>query len=360
MAARLFQSILLEIKDKVPFVVGVVDQTGNIIACTEIKLIGEIIEGAQPFFAAGKDSGEHGGYMFRQLKGYENGVEYAAFCASQGELAETVCALAAIAISNSKSLYEEKHDRAAFIKRIILSNILTGDIYIKSREMHFQNDAKRVVYLIRLNDRQDAQVVEALGRLFPERQKDFAITINENEVVLVKELKTGDQKEIIKVGKAVDACLSEELGIQHIIGMGTVAGQLKDIARSFKEAQMAVDIGQVFYTDKTLISFENLGIGRLIYQLPTPLCEMFLSEVFKKGSIESLDEETLFTIQKFFENNLNVSETSRKLFVHRNTLVYRLEKIKKLTGLDLREFDNAIVLKTALMVKQYLKSRENY
>ena len=143
-----------------------------------------------------------------------------------------------------------------------------------------------------------------------------------------------------------------------MIGIGSVATQLKDIARSFKEAQVAVEIGKVFDDSITMMSYENLGIGRLIYQLPTTLCEMFLSEVFKKGSVESLDEETLFTIQKFFENNLNVSETSRKLFVHRNTLVYRLEKIKKLTGLDLREFDNAIVLKVALMVKQYLRSRE--
>lgn len=360
MAARLFQSILLEIKEKVPFVVGVVDQPGNIISCTEIKLIGDTIESAAAFFASGKESGEFGGYTFQLLKGYENGIEYAAFCASRGEMADTVCALTAVAISNSKSLYDEKHDKAAFIKRIILSNILTGDIYIKSREMHFQNDAKRVVYLIRLTEAQDAQVVEALGRMFPDRQKDFPITINENEVVLVKELKTGDSKEIARIGKQIDAGIGEELGLPHVIGMGTVANQLKDIARSFKEAQMAVDIGQVFNSDQTVISFENLGIGRLIYQLPTPLCEMFLSEVFKKGSIEALDEETLFTIQKFFENNLNVSETSRKLFVHRNTLVYRLEKIKKLTGLDLREFDNAIVLKTALMVKQYLKSRENY
>jgi len=360
MAARLFQSILLEIKEKVPFTVGVVDQTGNIISCTEIKMIGETIDSASAFFASGRDSGEFGGYFFQLLKGYENGIEYAAFCASRGEMAETVCALTAIAIANSKSLYDEKHDKAAFIKRIILSNILTGDIYIKSREMHFQNDAKRVVYLVRMNDRQDAQVVEALNRLFPDRQKDFAITINENEVVLVKELKTGDSKEVTRIGKLIDSGIGEELGIPHIIGMGTVAGQLKDIARSFKEAQMAVDIGQVFNSDTTVMSFENLGIGRLIYQLPTPLCEMFLSEVFKKGSIDSLDEETLFTIQKFFENNLNVSETSRKLFVHRNTLVYRLEKIKKLTGLDLREFDNAIVLKTALMVKQYLKSRESF
>ena len=83
---------------------------------------------------------------------------------------------------------------------------------------------------------------------------------------------------------------------------------------------------------------------------------MFLSEVFKKGSIESLDQETLSTIQKFFENNLNVSETSRKLFVHRNTLVYRLDKIRRLTGLDLKEFDDAIVFKVALMVVKYLNS----
>lgn len=360
MAARLFQSILLEIKEKVPFMVGVVDQQGNIISCTEIKLIGDTIENASSFFAGGREAGEFGGYTFQLLKGYETGIEYAVFCANRGEMAETVCSLTAIAIVNSKSLYDEKHDKAAFVKRIILSNILTGDIYIKSREMHFQNEAKRVVYLIRLGERQDAQVVDALQRLFPDRQRDFAITINENEVVLVKELKTGDSKEIARVGKIIDSGISEELGIPCIIGMGTVANQLKDITRSFKEAQMAVDIGQVFNSENTIMSFENLGIGRLIYQLPTPLCEMFLSEVFKKGSIDSLDEETLFTIQKFFENNLNVSETARKLFVHRNTLVYRLEKIKKLTGLDLREFDNAIVLKTALMVKQYLKSREKF
>ena len=129
---------------------------------------------------------------------------------------------------------------------------------------------------------------------------------------------------------------------------------IKDLAHSFKEAQVALEVGKVFDNERTIISYDNLGIARLVYQLPTTLCEMFLKEVFKKGSIESLDQETLFTIQKFFENNLNVSETSRKLFVHRNTLVYRLEKIKKLTGLDLREFEDAIVFKVALMVKRYL------
>jgi carbohydrate diacid regulator len=141
-----------------------------------------------------------------------------------------------------------------------------------------------------------------------------------------------------------------------VIGIGTVAGHLRELARSYKEAQVAIDVGKVFDTEKSIINYENLGIGRLIYQLPTTLCEMFLQEVFKKNPIDALDQETLFTINKFFENNLNVSETARKLFVHRNTLVYRLEKIKKLTGLDLREFDDAITFKVALMVKKYLTS----
>ena len=359
MAARLFQSILLEIKNKIPFILGIVDNTGNIVSCTELRFIGENVEAAEEFFASNAEEGEYSGYTFRKLDGYDNGTEYAVFAGQSGENASIACNIAAVAINNSKSLYDEKHDKATFIKKIILDNILPGDIYIKSREMQFQNETKRVVYLIHMEQKQDVAVVEMLQKIFPDRQHDFAITINETEVVLVKELRSSDSKEINKYGKLIDAGMTEA-GIEHVVGIGSVASQLKDIARSFKEAQVAVEIGRVFDENTTMMSYENLGIGRLIYQLPTTLCEMFLSEVFKKGSVESLDEETLFTIQKFFENNLNVSETSRKLFVHRNTLVYRLEKIKKLTGLDLREFDNAIVLKVALMVKQYLRSRENF
>ena len=357
MAARLFQSILQEIKNKVPFILGIVDNAGNIVSCTELRFIGENVEAAEDFFSSGSEEGEFGGYSFRRLDGYDNGAEYAVFAGESGQSAAIACNITAIAINNSKSLYDEKHDKATFIKKIILDNILPGDIYIKSREMQFQNEAKRVAYLIHMDQKQDVAVMDLLQKLFPDRQRDFALTINENEVVLVKELKSNDSKEITKYGRQIDAGVTE-LGVAHVIGIGSVATQLKDIARSFKEAQVAVEIGKDFDDSITRMSYEHLGIGRLIYQLPTTLCEMFLSEVFKKGSVESLDEETLFTIQKFFENNLNVSETSRKLFVHRNTLVYRLEKIKKLTGLDLREFDNAIVLKVALMVKQYLRSRE--
>ena len=209
--------------------------------------------------------------------------------------------------------------------------------------------------LVRLSDKSDVSAFDILQGLFPEKQKDFIINVNETDLVLVKEVKSSnDNKDLEKLGKSIIDILSSELYLKAYIGIGTIVDNIKDLPRSFKEAQVALEVGKVFDTEKFIISYDNLGIGRLIYQLPTTLCEMFLSEVFKKGSIESLDYETLFTIQKFFENNLNVSETSRKLFVHRNTLVYRLEKIRKLTGLDLRKFDHAIVFKVALMVKRYL------
>ena len=167
---------------------------------------------------------------------------------------------------------------------------------------------------------------------------------------------TVDSNDLEKLARSIADTLSSEFYTRVNVGIGTAVIGVKDLARSFKEAQMALEVGKVFDTDKNIVSYDNLGIARLIYHLPTTLCETFLHEVFKRGSIDSLDHETLFTIQKFFENNLNVSETSRKLFVHRNTLVYRLEKIKKLTGLDLREFDHAIIFKIALMVKKYLSA----
>ena len=240
---------------------------------------------------------------------------------------------------------------------MILDNILPGDIYIKSRELHFNNDASRVVFLIRVTQDTDVSVYDVIQNFFPDKTKDLVIDINEKDIALVQDVRPiWEIYDLVQRARSICDTLSTEFYCNAVVGIGTRVTGIKDLAHSFKEAQVALEVGKVFDTEKSIISYENLGIARLIYQLPTTLCDMFLKEVFKRGSIDSLDQETLFTIQKFFENNLNVSETSRKLFVHRNTLVYRLEKIKKLTGLDLREFDDAIVFKVALMVNKYLDS----
>ena len=235
--------------------------------------------------------------------------------------------------------------------------ILPGDIYLKSRELRFNSDVSRVCMLIKVTSKTDVSAYDVVQNLFPDKNKDFVININETDIALVKEIRNNiDPRDIDKLAGSIVDTLSSEFYTHCVVGIGTVVDSIKDLARSFKEAQVALEVGKVFDTERAIVSYDNLGIARLIYQLPTTLCEMFLKEVFKRGSIESLDHETLFTIQRFFENNLNVSETSRKLFVHRNTLVYRLEKIKKITGLDLREFEDAIVFKVALMVKKYLSS----
>ena len=279
------------------------------------------------------------------------------FVSGSDEDAIRYTGLLAVSLGCIKQYYDEKYDRSNFIKNVILDNILPGDIYLKSRELHFSADVSRVCMLIKITNKTDVSAFDVIQQLFPDKSKDFIININETDIALVKEIRSGiDERDLDKLAGSIVDTLSSEFYTHCVIGIGTIVDNIKDLARSFKEAQVALEVGKVFDTEKTIVSYNNLGIARLIYQLPTTLCEMFLREVFKRGSIESLDQETLFTIQKFFENNLNVSETSRKLFVHRNTLVYRLEKIKKITGLDLREFEDAIVFKVALMVKKYLSS----
>lgn len=355
MSNRLFQGIIHQLRDAVDCEIGVIDETGTIIACSDLPRIGEVLDSSVVEQVLSSQETVATGTMV--FKGFGSPIrpEYAVFVDGCDEVAMKYVKVLAISITNIKQYYDEKYDRGNFIKNVMLDNILPGDICIKARELHFNNDTTRVVLLIRITETGEVPIFDVIQNLFPDKTKDFVININEMDIALVKEVRSGiESKDLEKLARSIADSLGTEYYTHTLVGIGTAVVGIKDLAKSFKEAQVALEVGKVFDTEKTIVSYGNLGIARLIYQLPTTLCDMFLKEVFKRGSIDSLDHETLFTIQKFFENNLNVSETSRKLFVHRNTLVYRLEKIRKLTGLDLREFDDAIVFKVALMVKKYL------
>ncbi|MBC8535595.1 PucR family transcriptional regulator [Feifania hominis] len=381
MANRLFQSLILQLKDSVDRIIGIIDESGTIIACSELSLIGEERKNARSELSYFNKAITMDGYTYKPLN-FHSKLDYAVFVEGTDIMADSYVSILTVSLNSIKQLYDEKYDVSNFVKNVILDNILPGDIYYKAKELHFTGDildnilpgdiyykAKelhftgdipRIVYVIRCDSISEVSLFDSVQELFPDKNKDFVVSISEYDVAVVKELvNIQDVKEIEKCAKATIDYLAEEKGRKCQIGVGSPVTSLKDLARSFKEAQTALEIGKVFEKEKNIVSYKNLGIGRLIYQLPTTLCEMFLSEVFKQGSIDSLDQETLLTISKFFENNLNVSETARKLFVHRNTLVYRLEKIKKLTGLDIREFDNAIIFKVALMVNRYLSSNPN-
>lgn len=358
MSSRIFQSVIIQIKEATDRCIGVIDEQGFVITCSELPMIGSRLEDFQSYnYDASEPVYVSNQRTYKILGSNAAKFDYAVFVEGCDELARVSCMMAAVAFNEAKTNYEEKYNKAAFLKSIISDNILPGDVYVRTKELHFVPDVPRALFLVRQVDRTDVAAVEVLQNMFTDRQHDFVISVNEADMVVIKELPNGDNSSEVKaIAESIEKTLEAELQINCIIGIGTTARHLRELADRYKEAQIAIDVGRVFDSEKTIISYENLGIGRIIYQLPTTLCEMFLNEVFKKNPLETLDEDTLETINKFFENNLNVSETSRKLYVHRNTLVYRLEKIKKLTGLDLREFDHAIVFKVAMMVKQYLDS----
>ena len=357
MSSRVFQNVITQMKDAIDRTVGVTDERGVVIASSDLTLVGTRLEGFDKIDFSNTSVVKFEGRCYRPLSTDGAAFDYVAFTEGDDAGSSSLCALAAVAFDESKLSYDEKHNKAAFIKNIISDNILPGDVYVRAKELHFVTDDPRCVILARMLDNQDVAAVELVQKLFPARHGDYVLSVNENDIVIVKLLSSPDSlDEAIGVSETVRAHLKEELGINTVVGISTVADHLRELADHYKEAQVAIEVGSIFEPEKKVIKYDALGLGRIIYQLPTRLCEMFLNEVFKKNPIETLDEDTLETIDRFFENNLNVSETSRKLYVHRNTLVYRLEKIKKLTGLDLREFDHAIVFKVALMVKQYLDS----
>ena len=357
MSNRLFQGVIHQMKDAIDRVIGVIDENGVIISCSELAKIGHVKQGVRDEMVYAAEKVTTGGYTYSPIAGGAK-AEYIVFVEGEDMMAEKMCKLLAVSLGNIKNLYDEKYDKGSFIKNILLDNILPSDIYVKSNELHFSSDECRAVIVVKFITQGSYVPYEIISSLITDKTKDYVISISEQDIVIVKEVsKSTTSEELEAFAEEMLNTVATEYGAKILIGISSVSESLKDLAKSYKEAKISLEVGKVFDIEKPIMSYENLGIGRLVYQLPTTLCEIFLSEVFKKGSLNSLDRETLMTVQSFFENNLNVSETSRKLFVHRNTLVYRLEKIRKLTGLDLREFDHAVTFKVALMVKKYLTSK---
>jgi carbohydrate diacid regulator len=263
-------------------------------------------------------------------------------------------------IQNLIIAYKERFDKNNFVQNLILDNLLLVDIYNRAKKLHIEIEARRVVFMIETKNEKDNNALETVKNIFSAKSKDFITAVDERNIILVKELETEEgYDDLEQTANVLVDMLNTEAMTQVRVAYGTIIGEIKEVSKSYKEAKMALDVGKIFYSEKNIIAYNTLGIGRLIYQLPIPLCEMFMKEVFGNNMPDSFDEETVTTINKFFENNLNVSETSRQLYVHRNTLVYRLEKLQKSTGLDIRIFDDALTFKIAMMVVNYMKYMES-
>lgn len=310
-------------------------------------------------FVESKDSYQEidGEQYFKVLDGKR--IEYVLILYSKDESAHNIGLMTVMQLENLLVAYKERFDKENFIKNLLLDNLLLIDIYNRAKKLHIDVDARRIVFLIEADVSPDKSLAETAKQMKESVDFDFITAVDEKSIVYVSTISQKDgQKEFLKKARKIKKQLKSEEFKNIKIAIGNEAANIKDVSRSYKEAQIAMEVSKIFYSDIDIITYEQLGIGRLIYQLPLPLCKMFISEVFGDYSPEKIDDEILATINKFFENNLNVSETSRQLFIHRNTLVYRLDKIQKNTNLDLRNFEDAIAFKIALMVVQYMKYME--
>lgn len=337
---------------------AVVDSEGGVLAST-IMNPGQYRESAVTFALSEAESQVVSGCQFFKVYD-EQQLEFIVLAkGNDEEEALLVGKIATFQIQELMVAYKERFDKDNFIKNLLLDNLLLVDIYNRSKKLHVDINARRVVMIVETGEHKDGDAIDRVRSLFSGRTKDFVTAVDEHNIIVVKELLDQETYEDICKTAAVIIDALKDRDDRIRVSYGTIVGEIKEVSRSYKEAGMALDVGKIFFADKRIIAYSALGIGRLIYQLPIPLCKMFIKEIFDGKDLDDFDEETLSTINKFFENSLNVSETSRQLYIHRNTLVYRLDKLQKSTGLDLRVFEDAITFKIALMVVKYMKYMEN-
>ncbi len=285
----------------------------------------------------------------------EGEVAYVLIAKGRNEDAYIIGKVAVSQIQNLIVAYKEKFDKNSFFQNLILDNLLLVDIYNRAKKLHIVDEIKRAVFIIETKSDKDSDTMEMLKSLYSSHSGDYVTAVDERNIILIKALPANmEYEELEGIASTIVDMMSTEAMIAVKVSYGSIVNELREVSKSFKEAKMALDVGKIFYIEKSVMAYKTLGIGRLIYQLPINLCRIFIQEIFGDNLPTDIDEETIITIHKFFENNLNVSETSRQLFVHRNTLVYRIEKLEKRTGLDIRTFDDALTLKIALMVVNYM------
>ncbi len=354
---QILQNIIDGLKGITRMDLCIIDTEGKVLASTFPDTDG-YLPPARAFVDSPADSQVVASCQFFKVFD-EHQLEYILLVKGDSEEVYMIGKIACFQIQNLLVAYKERFDKDNFIKNLLLDNLLLVDIYNRAMKLHIDTEVRRVVYIVETNREKDGNELERVRSLFGGKTRDFITAVDEKNIIVVKEVaENEDYEDLGRTAEVILNLFNDHERSEIHIAYGTIVGEIKEVSRSYKEARMALDVGKIFFEERSIIAYSALGIGRLIYQLPIPLCKMFIKEIFDGRSPDEFDEETLVTINKFFENSLNVSETSRQLYIHRNTMVYRLDKLQKSTGLDLRVFEDAITFKIALMVVKYMRYME--
>jgi carbohydrate diacid regulator len=350
---QVIQTSIDELKAITKVDLGVIDMDGITVASTfDTSGISHAL--VESFVQSPADSQIVKDYnMLKVLE--EDEVIYVLIAKGTGSDAYTIGKVAVSQLQNLVIAYKEHYDKNNFFQNLLLDNLLLVDIYNKAKKLRIESVKPRVVFLVEAQNDKDNIAMELLKNLFEDQEGTYITAVEQKNIIIIKDVSTlSAYSEVEQSAQVIVDMLNSEAMLIAKVAYGTIVPELKEVSKSYKEAKMALDVGKIFYMEKPITAYNTLGIGRLIYQLPVNLCRMYIQEIFGDTLPEELDDEMLMTVQKFFDNNLNVSETSRQLYVHRNTLVYRIEKLHQATGLDVRKFDDALTFKIALMVVNYM------
>lgn len=355
---QILQNTLDGLKTITRIDLSVVDMEGKTLATT-FSQSRDCVKEVKAFVESPAESQVIQNFQFFKVYD-EQQLEYVLIANGENDDVYMVGKMAVFQIQSLLVAYKERFDKDNFVKNLLLDNLLLIDIYNRAKKLHIDTEVKRVIFIVETSHERDVAALDRLRGLLGNKTKDFITAVDEKNIIVVKELEVGDgYSEVDQTATDILELLKAENSEENVrVAYGTIVNDIKEVSKSYKEAKLALDVGKIFSEEEEIVAYNTLGIGRLIYQLPIPLCKMFIKEIFAERSPDEFDEETLVTINKFFENSLNVSETSRQLYIHRNTLVYRLDKLQKSTGLDLRTFEDAITFKIALMVVKYMKYME--
>lgn len=331
---------------------GITDGNGKIILCSDESIEGDYIKEVNDLDPiTGKIS--KGEELFYMPIGVPGKLDYFAFIRNEKEHNKKLLKMIVLFAESFFNSLVDGGDSDDFCRSALYGELEDDDLN-KGLEMYrIREKARRAVLVIQHNEA-EYSISEMITNIFPE-DENIIVELGRDKLAYIIELKEDEDIAYLnKSCRAIVDTIEEELMVSAHAGIGNIVENFESIYLSYSNAELALSVGDIFEYEKNVSDYNTLGIGKLIYTSDKKVLEDFLTESVSRKTFELLDDEIIKTVQSFFKNNLNISETARQMYLHRNTLVYRIEKVMKITGLDLRNFDDAVSFKAAYMVKCYI------
>lgn len=266
--------------------------------------------------------------------------------------AEDLLQLAGALISNMAVGGSRTETSFDVYRRTLLGELTGAELDALSHEYQLPRDLERCVMVFHMVQTDRERAYDLLEEITPLEDRDVLIDMDRHTVALIKDVEEViSSDELIQYGQALQETLMSETAHQITVGIGRTCHTVEELRESYSEARKAIEVGRQFQPEASIFAYSRLILERFLMEMPPDVNAAYHSMLFNRRNQRLFNEEMLYTIDMFFKKDLNLSDTARQLYIHRNTLVYRLDKVQRQTGLDLRSFEDAVTFKILMELK---------